>query len=721
MIKNKYTVVTGLSMISMSLAPFCQTVQADESYMVEEVVVTAQKREQNLEDVPISMSVVGDDELEKTGAASLRELQQVVPNFSFDAANGYDNISIRGVGGGGRNIGFDTRAGLYIDGVYIGQSAALSSPLFDLERVEVLRGPQGHLFGRNTVSGAVSLVTKVPSEEAAAYVKVVAGTEGTQEIHASFEGAMSETVLGRLSVASQKRDGFVKNQFDDSDLDDLDRQVIRGKLLFDISDNLSVDLNADYSVTDTSILVGEPISNPALGDAGVTGTPREVNFNTTPGSEHDLGGSSVTVDYDLDNGLMLTAVTGYRTAEQVKTNDTDFSPLDYISIDYTDASRQFSQEVRIASPSEESIRYVAGIYFLDEAAKTDRVATLGTFAGPGAGYHEVIDSEVDTKTSALFASADIDMTESLTLNLGARFTDETKDVDYSLVNNGGGASLFGLAVVPSYTDSRSESHMTPTIGVTYAVNDNSNVYAKYSTGFKSGGFNVDYLTDASFAEIEFDTEEVISYELGLKGKSESGKVSYDLVAFTSTYEDFQILQFVEVAPGVHLPILRNAAEVDSQGLEASVKVHVDENLSLGANVGLLKAEFSSFPNGNAAGDDLSGSKLPNAPEITAAVTLDYYIPMPTFKGGIDFYFEYSYRDESYSLADNQDQYLLDSHGLLSTRITFTPEDETWSASLWARNLTDEEYKDYAGNDFLATDFVRYGAPRTVGLEATLRF
>ncbi|PCI69051.1 MAG: hypothetical protein COB38_08500 [Gammaproteobacteria bacterium] len=730
----RYPELKYIVLFSGLLTPFVYAAESDvtgadaEEEVSNIIIVTAQKREQDIKDVPISMSVLTSDILDKSGAQSLLEMQKIVPNFSFDSVNGFDNISVRGVGGGGRNIGFDPRAGLYIDGVYIGQAAALSAPLFDMERVEVLRGPQGHLFGRNTVSGAVSLVTKDPSESFAGFVKVVAGSENNREIHAGVEGSLSDTITAKVSTAFQTRDGFVKNIFDDSDLDDVKRKVIRSKIIYAPSDILAIDFSFDYAKTDFKSLVGEPVSqnHPALGPLltpFISEPPRSVNFNQTPGSFHDLGGASITVDYELSGGNIVTAISGYRTSEQARSNDTDYSPIDLISIDYTDESKQFSQELRIASPGDQDTRYVVGLYYLTDEAKTERIANASAALIGVPGYNENNDSAVDTTSTALFAAIDIDLSESLTLNLGMRYTDETKDLNYRLVNSFGLEPIgaFGLIHEPGYVDSRNESHFKPTVGFTYAINDDLNVYTKYATGFKSGGFNVDFLGEAAFSEIEFDTEDVESYEFGIKGRTAKGVVNYDLAIFQSIYTDFQILQFVEVAPSVFLPVLRNAAEVETTGLEASTSVYVTNDFRIGANVGILDAEFTSFPNGNALGQDLAGNELPNAPKLTGAITMDYYYPMDSLGGGVDFYFEYSFRDKSFADAENLPKRELGERNLVTARITFTPDDDSWSVSIWGNNLFNDTYIDIAGTDFLATDFVRYGAPRTVGIDLTFNF
>ena len=724
----------GLVLLVLTTSGYAEQSEPISEELWEEIVVTAQKREQSITDVPISMTALGEDAIDKTRARSLGDIQQLVPNFSFDSVNGFDNINVRGVGGGGRHIGFDSRAGLYIDGVYIGQTAALAQPLFDIERIEVLRGPQGHLFGRNTVSGAVSLVTRAPSEETNFSLRGVAGNHETFELYATLEGTLSDKVFGKLSAAVETREGFVKNSFDGEDLDNLDRTTVRGQLRFLPTDSLSIDLFADYSDTEKRLIVGEPQTD--FFDTVTPGFPapsRRVNFNTEPKSENEISGTSATVNYAFQNGHTLTSITGFRSSEQARSNDTDYGPNDLIFIDFFDESDQFSQEIRLASPDDQSLRYVIGLYYLNEDAESLRLATIGQdtaalvpFVIPGVfvpfaafglapGGVISIDTQVETNSFAAFAAVDWDVSDRVTLNFGARFTDETKDLNYSLDGTQSGG--LGIGTLLGFKNDRSESHFKPTVGVTFAITEDINLYAKYATGFKSGGFNSDFLDAASLADFTFDTEEVESYEVGVKGRVAGGRIQFDIAAFTATYDDFQILQFVDLGGGATSIQLRNAAEVESKGVEGSFSWYASDAFQIGVTIGVLDATFESFPNAAGIGVDFDGNDLPNAPELSGSLTLDYRMPIASLGGRIDWYAEYSYRDSSFTLARNDPNLdNIDERSLVNARVTYTAESEKWSLGLWARNLLDEEYIVVHARDFLGNQFVRRGDPSTWGAE-----
>jgi iron complex outermembrane recepter protein len=741
---NRIRALAGTVAFAALLAPLnAGAQQADSSdQTADEIIVTAQKREQSINDVPFSITSISSEAIEQTHARTIADLTQLAPSVSLEPSSGYDTLSIRGVGGGGRNIGFDTRAGLYIDGVYIGQTAALSQPLFEIERVEVLRGPQGHLFGRNTVAGAVNLVTAAPSDEFGASFRGIVGNDNATEIHAVVEGPLAgEQVLGKIAAAFENRDGYTTNLFNGQDLDGLERTTLRGQLRFLPSDNLTIAVNADYSDAQKSEIIGEPQTDFfGVVTPGFPAPARRVNFNVSPHNNVELSGASVTADLEFGGGYTLTSVTGYRAANEDHRNDTDYSPNDLLFIDFLDESRQFTQELRIASPAEAAVRYVAGVYFLSEQADTLRIATIGQDTNtivpfppaPGGvvpfgpafglapGAEITVDGEIETQSYAAFLALDADVTDWLTLNFGARYTHETKDLVFNLDGSQSGA--FGIAVLNNYTDDRSENRLTPTLGFTIAASEDINLYVRYATGFKSGGFNVDFLNGGQTGNIGFDTETVESYEAGIKGTLFDRRLRFDAAVFQAQYDDFQLFQFVELAPGVTVLQLRNAAEAETQGFEAQVDFGITSNLRVGAVLGIVDATFASFPNGGGPGVDLAGNELPNSPPVTGALTIDLRVPVAALDGAFNLYAEYSYRDESFSESTNNPvTEALGARSLVNTRLNFTPDQGSWSVSLWARNVFDEDYAVMRGQDFLGNQITLRGEPRMFGAELALSY
>jgi iron complex outermembrane receptor protein len=701
---------------------------------LETVVVTAQKRQQSLQEVPISMTVLGEEALEKSRIHTLYDIQQLAPNFEAIQSPGWSGINVRGVGGGGRNVGWDTRVGVYLDGVYLGQSQALDQSLNDIEQIEVLRGPQGHLFGRNTDAGAVSITTRAPSKAFEAAVNGGFSNHGGREAGGTISGPIAAGVSGKFSFTSETRDGYTTNIANGDKLDNIDRLGARGQLSLQPSQKLKVDLYADYSKIDQNLALGEPTTG--LFNVPLVGGPlphRTVNFNTTPYKNSELSGLSMTINYALDGGNKLTAITGYRDTKQQRGNDTDYGPKDLFRVAYADHFKQTSQEIRVASPGSGKLRYVAGIYLLNEDAATNRLAIVGQdtatiIAYPGLGNipfgalglapGSVIanDGRIKTHTYALFGSADYDFAKDWTVNLGARYTSEEKDVLYNL--DGSKSGGFRIATLKGYADNRSESRVTPTVGISYALGKTTNMYAKYSTGFKSGGWNTDFLSAAQVASgLKFDSETVKSYEAGIKGRLMGGRMQYDLAVFSSRFDQYQVFQFVPVGATTAL-VLNNAGKVDTRGIEASTRLRVTRDLDVGANLGILRAEYQSFPNGGGPGVDYSGQPIADTPKLTAALTFAYRIAAPSLGGSFELAGDYSHRSSAVLGGIFQD---LEARNLLNARLAYTPSSGKWSANLWARNLTNQDYVIARGQDFLKNQFNTRGLPRMAGVTAKYDF
>lgn len=714
--------------------------QESESLALDTITVTAQKRQQSDLDVPISMTVLDASDLEKTHGNALQDIQQLVPSFSLERGAAFNALTIRGVGGGGNTIGFDPRVGVYLDGIYMGQAQALSQPLFDIEQIEVLRGPQGNLFGRNTVAGVVNITTRAPTDKLEGYVRGVVGSKGTHEDYATISGPISENVLGKISLAAESRDGFIRNLYDANDLDDLRRLTARGQLVLTPNERLRIRLATDASDTQQKVVLGEPVTD-MFGMPLLNGPlpKRTVNFNTTPDEKAKLAGGSVTADYTLDNRHILTAILGYRNMRQDLLLDSDYTAADLLRLRFKDHFDQYSEEIRIASPNTGKARYVAGLYHLDETANTDRRATIGVdaattlvrspgipfpvpftvVAGTFVGAEASLDSKIETETTALFGSLDYDLTTALTLNLGARYTHETKGMRFNL--DGSQSGNFAIGSLSNYHDSRTENNLSPTVGATYKINSDQNVYAKYSQGFKSGGWNTDFISANAAKNPAFDSETVNSYEVGSKGRLLDGRVRYDLAVYLSRFKNFQVSEFVNLGGGSTSIELKNAAAVESRGLDAALALRAASNLDLGYRFGLNKALFDSYGNCSVS-VDCTGHDLPYAPHFTSALTADYGMRLPNLNGKLDLYGEYSYHGKSFSSSVNDPAIQrIPSRELVNVRVGYLPDNSHWDFSLWARNLFDHDTIATRDRDFLGNLTVHRVDMRTVGLEGKYSF
>jgi len=717
--------IRALLLVSAMAAPTLLHAEdvAPQGDVLSEIVVTAQKREQSLKDVPIAMSVVDADTIARTRSVDLRDLSRLVPNFSVQRGGAIDTVLIRGVGGGGRNIGFTTRAGVYVDGVYAGQFASINQDTLDVERIEVLRGPQGQLFGRNTVSGAVSIVTVKPKNEFEGSVEAGYGNKDLYEIRGMLNLPLAEGVALRVSASHRERDGFTLNVPTGTDLDNVNRDSARAQLGADLGERLRFDLSADYSRDKTNKLLGEPITDTfGTGPSPLPGA-FDTPFNRVPTQDAEIAGVAATFTYDLSDDVALTSISGYRRTDWKRSNDLDYVPLDFFYFNYHDRFSQFSQEVRASFGAGKRLSGVAGLYYFDETARSLRTVSGGTQSpllplGVVPGVNASVSATVMTRSFAGFAAVDWKATETVTVNLGGRYTHETLKLrDYTTF----GPASFGLGAVANYNDGRTVDSFDPTIGVTLALSDQSNVYAKYAHGAKSGGWNIDFTSAMQFADgIDFANERVNAGEIGFKTESADRRLRFNFAGFYSVYDDYQINQFVDLGMGQTSIQLRNAAKATSWGAEASVRAVPIDGLLLTGDLGYTHAEFDRFPDGGGPGVDLDGNRLPYAPRFNAAAGAAYEFPVSAAMT-VALSANYSYRSGSFAGPENTALQKVDARHLVDARIELAGDRKGWSLALWARNLFNESWIDNRIFDFFQTQAVERGEPRTYGVSTRWGF
>jgi iron complex outermembrane receptor protein len=700
------------------------------------VVVTAARRPQAGGEVPISMTVLRGYDIEKARGATLEDIQPLVSNFSVEQQSGFNVLTLRGVGGGGRNIGFDPRVGVYVDGVYLGQAQALRQPLLDVEQVEILQGPQGDLFGRNTVAGAVSVNTREPGREFESRLRTVAGNKGIREAYATVSGALAEPLLGRLAVSAETRDGFGSNLFDGRKLDDLDRYSLRGRLVALVDERSKLSLGVDASRFRQNQVDGESTSD-LFGQPLAGGSPprRTMNVDTTPSEAVDLAGAHLGADTLLPGGQRLKAILGYRDTRQRKRMDNDYGPADLLRTLYVDRYRQSSAELRIASPDGQPMGYVAGLYRSRESARTDRKAYVGRDAdtalvrfpdapdalplGPVLGIAPggVASNEgvVDTDTLAAFGAVDIPVAAAWMLHAGTRYTRESKRLRFDLDGAAGGA--LDIGTLRDYRDTRSDGHWSPSIALSHALDANHRLYARYARAFKSGGWNVEFLSSASTRNPAFGTETADSYEIGAKGRSADGRLRYQFAAYDTRYRNFQVFQFVDLGAGGTSIELRNAAEALTRGVEGELAWRPMPRLHVGLRAGTADATFRSFANCSTT-VDCGGHRLPYAPKYSAALIADYDLPLAGSGGLLRLHGEYSRRGSAFADPVNDPATQgIPGRELVNLRAAWLPSGSRWQFAVWVRNLFGKDTVIARERDFLGNQLERRLDPRTFGVEA----
>jgi len=709
--------------------------QMRQDKLLEVITVTAQKRREKLSEVPISMSNFSTESIAQTGVQQLKDISQYIPNFTMSEGTDFTSkVSIRGVGANSRNISFDTRVGVYLDGVYLGQSPALNQALLDLERIEVLRGPQGTLFGKNTVAGAVNLISAKPSDEFSGAINTSFGNFDAREVSALVNIPLSSTLFSKISVSKQQRDGFTKNLVTNHKINELDDESYRAQLFYVAeAGNFEANLSFDGLKGDRLSYTGEAVTDSFGLALPIAQTDDfEVSMGVDPHEKRNIKGSSLTLDWDLDNGFSIKSISAYRESKIYYRNDVDYSELDFLQINYSDEYKQLSQEIQLISPDKGDFKYVAGLYYYDQEALSMRIAQPGSL-GYLLGVSDSVTTEgtVDTLSYAFFMNGSYQLDDVWKLGFGFRYSREDKEVDWNIDGSGGGPA-FGLAT-GSVLDERSDNHLSPTINLSYAFNSEINGYVKYSNGYKSGGYNLDFVSvNALSSGVEFAKETVDSYEIGLKGNVLNRRLTFSLAGFQTYYDDYQVNQFMDLGDGGTAISIRNAAEVETKGLEAEVTFTPNERWQVMASLGLLDGEFSDFPGGATRGGDASGKTIPGISDVSLSVGIQYYHPLPSIGAELLTRLDYSYRSDYYDTVDNVKTHTLqngdnvpfgwvDDLSIVNGRIALLSDEGTWDVALWVKNLTDESYLSATTQDFLRTVTRYRGMPRTFGVEVNYNF
>ena len=717
---------------------------------LEEVVVTAQKRAENLQDVPISVAAVSGDQVEKMQATSLKNLQGTVPNVQINNFPNTPNsavFTIRGIG----VIEPDPFAGNTVsivqDGVpqYFNMGALLD--LFDVESIEILRGPQGTLFGANTTGGVVNVKTRQPTGEWGGKLELTAGNWNRQDIKGAVDFPIVENVLaGKVAFMSHKRDGWVTNMVDGSDLDSRDVSVLRAYL------KLTPENMPDFEATLAAEYAESRNGSPAVANGAAPGDLFYVPEGTVlPNARHPIyadpcpgnpltascdapskyyAGSTVKDQNDMDTyRLTLTAnwfntavgdvvsITGFKKFDLHNFTDNDGTPLPGIDTNRRTRGWQFSEELRTAfNVSERWGMQVGGFYML---TNYEHAADLTLdFALPGLSGSNP--QEQDNWSGSLFVQNYFDISDRLRLQAGIRYTHEYTEMtagDYGYLNANGpaqwgiGDQIYGFEV----TDDKTWNEVGGKLGLDYRLNDDVMLYGYYAHGFKSGGF-VGRI-NAPGAIGPYDPESIDTFEAGMKGDFLDRRLRANLAAFYMIYEDMQLAQNYILPSGSPVgTTIYNVAESEIWGTELELEALLSENLSLKASAAYLSAEYEDFITSDGA--DLSGERLQNAPKWTASAGLNYEIPVGP--GYAEASLLYRYTGEKYLQGlSNPAIVEIQDTSLLNANIRWTPNSERWSAEVWANNLLDERYIDsVTWNPGLFTQ-VFYQAPREYGI--TLRY
>lgn len=698
--------------IAISAVYSASTSAQSNSFALEEVVVTAQKRSENIQDVPISISAVSGAKIAEAGIRDMDDLAAFVPNLDISTGNN-TQIRMRGLGSG-LNKGFEQSVGMYIDGVYHGRDRSYRGSLLDLERVEVLRGPQGILFGKNTIAGAINIATAKPTDEFSAELGFTVGSDEQRKAHLVVNGALADNIYGRIAVMGASQGGYINNSLPATDGVESDDKALRASFLWDASENLELKLKLEkgkferagttYQVTQSGVFTDAYFAQfaPAF----------ESNFDETTHIDNVLGEQqerteneniTINADYQFDNHT-LTSTTAYIAFESDDDLDTDFSPVPLIFQNTSQDFSQFSQELRLASDGGEIVDYIVGFYYQNsDLDYRDRgrynLAPIGIPARAGS----VKEFQQDSESYAAFAEANWHISDKFTLTGGLRFARETKEAssELSIIEFTGESSSPATAglmqsfgyVAHQQQAKRNESNITPLVKFSYAMSDDVMLYGTASTGFKGGGFNTEVLDPATSA-LEFDDERSKALELGMKSTLLDGAAQFNVSIFRTEFEDLQVSGYDGLAF-----VVGNAAQATSQGVELDGKWRLNDNLTIGGSYAFLDSSYDSYVNApctyvqktvttGACQQDLSGQTLQYAPENTANFNVSYEFNLSE-DYSLELAADVNYSDHFLLQADLDPLDKQEAFTKLNARLVLRNMADDWEVSVLGKNLTDE--------------------------------
>lgn len=705
---------------------------------VETVVVTATKRDENLQVVPVSVSAVTEKDIKAAGITRIEQIATQVPNLTYaeTTTKKITQLVVRGMSQSG-GIGNDPNIGVYIDGVYIGRDSGFNMGLMDISRVEVLKGPQGTVFGRNSATGAISITTRKPTSEPSLAIDASLGDYQLRRIGVTANGPLGDNVAGKLTVSHTSRDGYLKNSYGGT-ANPVDNTMVRGQLLFTPIEGLEITLSGDYSRDrgNGNNYVTASLTTPVNYDR-VTSIPNLGYEN------QDIGGLAATVEYSFAGGYKLTSITAYREIQFKAFNDSDYSAREIGTLGDNRDQNQVSQEIRIASPAGQPLEWVGGLYYFNQdfKANTHVVSGRDTVFAFGCAYVNSffcskigsglnptsfglpldatkIDTAAGIKTNsyAAFASGAYHLSPEWTVRAGLRYSRDDKDFTFTQVSDAL-SQLFKYRTMdcadPKFgcQTRREDSQWQPMAALEYHPTDAVMMYGRYSKGYTAGGFNANLNSGTN--PLSFAPESVDAYELGLKSQFAENRIRLNLAAFSMDYKDKQE-SFYSAAAGGY--VQGNAGGARSRGFEAELTAILAPSLELNAAVGYNDAKYTSYGAN-------TGHRLANAPEWQGNVSLDYSREM-TSQFNLVARADVFYQGDRFLGADNNPFYVMGETTLVNARLGLASADGRWTVTAWARNLLDDKAINqiFGGSSpFFPSYNYSPSNPRTVGVDLSLRF
>lgn len=705
---------------------------ADAQTGVGDIVVTAQRRSETLQKVPLAVSAVSADTLQNRNIVNVQDFSAVAPNVSFGELNGFARINIRGIGNQNYFTGGDPSVTMYVDGAVISQAAAQLSAFFDLERVEVLRGPQGTLYGRNATGGSVNLIARKPTDTIDGYANVSLGNYDQVQVEGAIGGPVADGVNARISIFRLTRNGFGKNEFDGRDIDDANRLYGRAQLEVDKGDHnllLAFQFGREKDIGYQVHVFGQANPGPAGAPTGVllggSLATSVRNMNSEAPLKNYRKTYSLTSDYnvDLSDSFKLRAITNYRTYDHDFISDIDGTAVRFAAVQQKLNSKTFSQELQLNYESD-AFHAVTGLYYFHEKLVGNNnlggpgPTVRSPAGGPPGPFYTALIGAVKVDAVGAFAQGTYKILPTLGFTAGIRYSDESR--------NGSGTFQGPSIIVPAVSVPRKihDTNVSYKLGLDWNVTDDVLAYASYSTGFKSGVILVGSSDPAA------KPETVKAWEAGIKSDLLDRHLRVNLSAFTYNYTDLQISQLLV---GASVPTVTNAATAKIKGVEAEIVARPLERLTVSGNIGYLDSKFANFTSrdprvpGASPLVDLTGNQLPYAPKWSGDIHGELAIPLGKLEQKVrltasaDAVFSSRVEFSVFNQADLAQAAVT----RYDANIRLEGVDSGWSLSAWAKNLTNETvFANRTVGGGISTNRAIYGVvapPRTYGVTVGFEF
>ena len=682
----------------------------EDAQRLDNVVVTARRREESIFDVPIAVSAFAESDLTEKQATAIDGLQGAVPNLNIVQGRGSANsvnVFIRGIGQPDALQTFDPGVGMYVDDIYYSRINGALFSLFDVQQVEVLRGPQGTLYGKNSTGGAIKLTTKNPFDDEGGAFELTTGNHGRAEGRVYASGKLSDTLAASVAGAWLTHDGYIEDRVTGENYNDDDTRAIRAKLAYQPSDTFRATFTLDHTKQDAALSMGRPMAQlrqtdlalgivellpPASGDFDYFA---RTSFAPDQGQDLKHQGLTMAMEWDLSESWLFKSITGHRRLETHSFIDIDASQFELGDVLVALDQKQTSQEFQWQFDNGSNLQSTFGVFYMKENVPSHQEAyadDLFALGGAPLSFLRTIDDDLTTKSLAAFAHVNWEFAPTWTLAAGLRYTKDEKEYDRS-TSTFWGAPFGALNETVAFSGKKDWTAVTPSLSISKDFSERVMGYISANRGFKSGGFNGRANSTADAANPVFDPEFVWTYEAGMKGTSSDGRLRGGASVFYSDYSDFQARVSQDVGS---FPVL-NAAELEIKGIELEGAAFIGEATTLSAQIGWLDADYKKFedfrldPSYPGFDPNVNHDHVPFSPDWTARVALHHNFSIANGSnlgvGG-----DLSYRGKTWLSVDNREVLSQDAYTLAGLYAIWDSPEYVWQVRAGVRNLTDEEYK-----------------------------